>query len=209
MTFPFLLRFDSTPRSCADHPDPSSVGGTIAATAGDGSSRRAGDRAGRVSGVPAGLNWFQDGALKHMKANPFSLRRLRWKLTFSYTLGTVVALLVLELILVSALVAFLNSELLPRLVVQNVRDEVAPRLEKPLGQNPPDTEKIRDELVGFAENSDVRGADQAPRGPTGFGDYTADQGALFVVDDERRLLVSVPEMRAFPEGQSFDAGSVR
>ena len=144
-----------------------------------------------------------------MKSNPFSLRRLRWKLTFSYTLVTVVALLVLELILVSALVAFLNSELLPRLVVQNVRDEVAPRLEKPLGQNPPDTEKIRDELVGFAENSDVRGADQAPRGPTGFGDYTADQGALFVVDDERRLLVSVPEMRAFPEGQSFDAGSVR
>ncbi|CAA9465978.1 MAG: Two-component system sensor histidine kinase, partial [uncultured Rubrobacteraceae bacterium] len=35
-----------------------------------------------------------------MKSNIFSLRRLRWKLTFSYTLVTVVALLVLELILV-------------------------------------------------------------------------------------------------------------
>src|ERR687894_601029 len=140
MTFPFLLRFDSTPRSCADHPDPSSVGGTIAATAGDGSSRRAGDRAGRVSGVPAGLNWFQDGALKHMKANPFSLRRLRWKLTFSYTLGTVVALLVLELILVSALLVFVRSDFLPILISQSVRDEFVPRLERPLSQDPPDKE---------------------------------------------------------------------
>ena len=73
----------------------------------------------------------------------FALRRLRWKLTLSYTLVAAVTLLALELILASALVAFLNSDLLPRLVAQNIRDEVAPRLEKPMRQNPPDTEGVR------------------------------------------------------------------
>ena len=94
----------------------------------------------------------------------FALRRLRWKLTLSYTLVAAVTLLALELILAGALVAFLNSALLPRLVVQNFRDEVAPRLERPMNQNPPDTEAIRERLVGFADDSGVRGAD-GPRHP--------------------------------------------
>ena len=138
----------------------------------------------------------------------FALRRLRWKLTLSYTLVAAVTLLALELILAGALVAFLNSDLLPRLVVQNFRDEVAPRLEKPLNQNPPDTEGIREELVGFADNSGVRGADRPPPPPVSPSNYAADQGALLVVDDRRRLLVSVPEMGGFPEGRQFDAGSI-
>src|SRR5918912_4344884 len=138
----------------------------------------------------------------------FALRRLRWKLTLSYTLVAAVTLLALELILASTLVAFLNSDLLPRLVVQNFRDEVAPHLERPLNQNPPDTEAIRERLVGFADHSGVRGADRPPPPPTSLSNYTADQGSLLVVDDRRRLLVSVPEMRGFPEGERFDAGSI-
>lgn len=138
----------------------------------------------------------------------FALRRLRWKLTLSYTLVAVVTLLFLELILASAVVVFLNSELLPRLVVQNVRDEVAPRLEKPLNQDPPDTQGIREALVGFAENSDVRGSDQAQPDPMSFGNYTADEGSLFVVNDKQRLLVSVPETRGFLEGKRFDTKSI-
>ena len=137
----------------------------------------------------------------------FALRRLRWKLTLSYTLVAAVTLLALELLLAGLVIAFLNSPLLPRIVVQNLRDEVAPRLEKPLKQNPPDTEAVREALVGFADNSGVRGADSGPP-PTNFRNYTADQGALFVVDDGRRLLVSVPEMQDFPEGRHFDAGSI-
>nr|MBA2714075.1 HAMP domain-containing protein [Rubrobacteraceae bacterium] len=138
----------------------------------------------------------------------FALRRLRWKLTLSYTLVAAVTLLALELILAGALVAFLNSDLPPRLVVQSFRDEVAPRLEKPLRQNPPDTEAIREALVGFANNSGVRGADRSPPDPTSLGNYTADQGALFVVDERRRLLVSVPEMQGFPEGERFHAADI-
>ena len=79
-----------------------------------------------------------------MMGEIFALRRLRWKLTLSYTLVAAVTLLALELILAGALVAFLNSPLLPRLVVQNFRDEVAPRLERPMNQDPPDTEAIRE-----------------------------------------------------------------
>src|SRR5215216_1802725 len=142
-----------------------------------------------------------------MMGEIFALRRLRWKLTLSYTLVAAVTLLALELILAGAVVAFLNSDFLPRLVVQNFRDEVAPRLERPMNQNPPDTEAIRERLVGFADRSGVRGADRPPP-PTSLSNYTADQGALLVVDDRRRLLVSVPEMRGFPEGKRFDARSI-
>jgi hypothetical protein len=45
-----------------------------------------------------------------MKHGFFSLRRLRWKLTFSYTLVTVIALLVVELFDVVAVITFLKSE---------------------------------------------------------------------------------------------------
>ena len=143
-----------------------------------------------------------------MMGEIFALRRLRWKLTLSYTLVAAVTLLALELILAGALVAFLNSPLLPRLVVQNFRDEVAPRLERPLNQNPPDTEAIRKKLVGFADSSEVRGAERPPPPPMSPSNYTADQGSLLVVDDRGRLLVSVPEMQGFPEGERFDAGSI-
>lgn len=138
----------------------------------------------------------------------FALRRLRWKLTLSYTLVAAVTLLALELLVAGAVVAFLNSDLLPRLVVQNFRDEVAPRLERPINQNPPDAEGIRSKLTAFADRSGVRGADRPPPPPTSVDDYTAYGGALFVVDERRRLLVSVPELQGFPEGQRFDASGI-
>src|SRR5919112_1134929 len=97
-----------------------------------------------------------------MMGEIFALRRLRGELTLRYTLVAAVTLLALELILAGALVAFLNSPLLPRLVVQNFRDEVAPRLERPLNQNPPDTEAIRERLGDFAHNFRGPGAERAP-----------------------------------------------
>lgn len=145
-----------------------------------------------------------------MKRGVFSLRRLRWKLTLSYTLVTVVALLALELLLASGLVAFLNSELLPRLIVQQFRDEIAPRLEESLGQTPPDAEDLREELTLNVQVAGARGADNPrPQEPPGLDlSVTPDDGSFFIVDDERRLLVAVPRLEEYPEGESFDAESV-
>src|SRR5829696_6050320 len=99
----------------------------------------------------------------------FALRRLRWKLTLSYTLVAAVTLLALELMLAGAVVAFLNSYLRPRMIVQNFNDEVAPRLEKPLNKNPPDTKDIRNKLAGFADRTDVSRPDRPLPPPTSLG----------------------------------------
>ena len=82
-----------------------------------------------------------------MKANPFSLRRLRWKLTFSYTLVAVVTLLAVELFIASGVTAFLSSDMLPRSIVTIARDNFAPRLETHLNEDPPDIDGLREEVV--------------------------------------------------------------
>ena len=146
-----------------------------------------------------------------MKPGMFSLRRLRWKLTFSYTLVTVLTLLAVELVLVGILAVFLNSDLLSRLAAQEMRDSLVPRLEKPLVQDPPDKKALREELTNFADLSDVQGAnDNVPRSqdPTSFpGSFQLkpNEGALFVVNRNRKLLVSVPEIEQFPEDRAFVA----
>ncbi|MCA1715348.1 MAG: hypothetical protein LC781_00345 [Actinobacteria bacterium] len=81
-----------------------------------------------------------------MKRGFFSLRRLRWKLTLSYTLVTVVALLMAELLLVAALIALLSSPILPGFVVQEMKESVVPRVEPVLSETPPDAEALREEL---------------------------------------------------------------
>ena len=142
-----------------------------------------------------------------MKHNIFSLRRLRWKLTFSYTLVTVVALLALELLVVSAVVALLNSSVPPTLAAQYMRDDLAPRLEGHLQETPPDVAGLEGELADFMGGTEDR-ADGSR------GDEPAVSGAgpggssLFVIDEERRLLVSTPELQDFPEGEEFEAGRV-
>ena len=144
-----------------------------------------------------------------MKGGIFSLRRLRWKLTLSYTLVAVVTLLAVELLAVSALVVFLNSSLFPTLITQQVRDEFVPSLEKPLDQDPPNVERLREELTLFANGTDVRGADApSPQGPGFNFNVTPDEGTLFVVDEKGRLLVTVPELRGYTEGERFEADSV-
>src|SRR5918912_4272462 len=80
---------------------------------------------------------------RHVRRGIYALRRLRWKLALSYTLVTVLALLVAELILVAALMAFLISPVVPSLAARYVGNEVAPRLEPGLSQNPPDVAGVR------------------------------------------------------------------
>jgi NarL family two-component system sensor histidine kinase LiaS len=135
-----------------------------------------------------------------MKRKVFSLRRLRWKLALSYTLVTVLALLVAEMILVSVLIAFLISPVLPSLAARYVGDEVAPRLESGLAQSPPDVGSLREEIGPLTNDTNV--------GMEGGMDFTLgpDEGYLLVVDDERRLLVSSRRMSGLSEGERLDPG---
>jgi NarL family two-component system sensor histidine kinase LiaS len=137
-----------------------------------------------------------------MKRGFFSLRRLRWKLTLSYTLVTVVALLMAELLLVAALIAFLSSPVLPGFVVQDLKDTVVPRLEPALSETPPDTETLRQEMRRLVSEVDAGQGAVSLNLALGPGD-----GHLFVVDDEGRLLVSDREPEGFSEGERLDPSS--
>jgi NarL family two-component system sensor histidine kinase LiaS len=73
-----------------------------------------------------------------------SFRRLRWKLTASYTLVTVVALVTVELLLLGAELAFLREAVVeaPGLLAREVAGEVAPQLRPYLSGEEPDAAGI-------------------------------------------------------------------
>ena len=140
-----------------------------------------------------------------MKRGFFSLRRLRWKLTLSYTLVTVLALLMAELLLVAAFIALLSSPILPGFVVQELKETVVPRVEPALSETPPDTEALREEMrqetwLSFDGGNLEQGAGSSDPA-LGPGD-----GYLFVVDDEQRLLASDREPEGIAEGEHLDTG---
>ena len=128
-----------------------------------------------------------------MKSGIFSLRRLRWKLTLSYTLVTVVALLALELILVSALVAFAYSPALPYLASQWAASNIAPRLEPHLARKQPDVKGLRSSLQkSIGVNNEPVGGNPAA-------------GHLFVLGPDRKLLVAEPNLDESATGERFQA----
>ncbi len=139
-----------------------------------------------------------------------SLRRLQWKLTLSYTLVTVAALLILELVLIGVFLVFLNSGTVPLLAAQSFRDDVAPRLEPFLAEDPPNVEGLRDELYFFAGESGIRGGEGNFRVGEDNANvsFTPDEGYLFVVDAERNLLASAPSLDEYPVGETFEAGEI-
>ena len=126
--------------------------------------------------------------------NIFSLRRLRWKLAFSYTLVTVVALLSLEILVLGAGVAFLNSPALPFLAGRDLGRFVAPQMRSDLAESPPDAEGLEEELRTFSR-------------PDGSLDLnlTPGDGYLLVVDEEGRLIAASREPEGASQGEHFDA----
>jgi len=67
-----------------------------------------------------------------------SLRQLRWKLTLSYTVATVGALLVVELALILGVGAYImvNSRLTPRLLIEDVKTNLVPAVRPYLYERP-------------------------------------------------------------------------
>ena len=126
--------------------------------------------------------------------NIFSLRRLRWKLAFSYTLVTVVALLALEVFVLVAGVAFLNSPALPLLAGRDLGRIVAPQMRQELAESPPDVEGLEEELRAFTRPDGSLDLGLIPRG-----------GYLLVVNEERRLMAANREPEGSSQGERFDA----
>ena len=145
-----------------------------------------------------------------MKRGIFSLRRLRWKLAFSYTLVAVVTLFAVEVFVASGLTAFLSSDLLPRAMVTIARDNFAPRIEPYVDGETPDVRGLREELSFLSEEPPA--VPGPARDPQSYGpesvDAGVDAGAVLVVDEDRRLLFSDPKISAFREGERFEAGRV-
>ena len=150
-----------------------------------------------------GLN-LQDYERPFVKTGIFSLRRLRWKLTLTYTLVVVVTLLVIELFAAGLATAFLSSDLLPSLIVQQSKDSVASQLEPHLEGESPDVEGLRQEVNTLF---DPEGSNaQESEGENANDVILGGEGAIFVVDAERKLLVASPRGEGFVEGETFDAG---
>jgi NarL family two-component system sensor histidine kinase LiaS len=134
----------------------------------------------------------------------FALRRLRWKLALSYTLVTVLALLVAELILISALVAFAISPVIPSLAARYVGDEVAPRLEPALEQTPPDAGALRRQVGSLTGETNVEMVPERDGGGLDFS-LAPEDGYVFVVDEDRRLLASSRRAERSPAEERLDA----
>ncbi len=139
-----------------------------------------------------------------MKGGIFALRRLRWKLALSYTLVTVLALLVAEMILVAAAVAFVLSPVLPSLAARYVGDEVAPRLEPGLDQRPPDAAALREEVGSLTGETYVQSVSSREGGGLDLS-LGPDDGNVFVVDEKGRLLVASGRTEGTRTGVPFDA----
>jgi NarL family two-component system sensor histidine kinase LiaS len=143
--------------------------------------------------------------MKRPRFTPF--RGLQWRLTFSYTLVTVAALAAVELIILAALLAFLNSDFLVNTIATTIRDSIAPQARTFLEASPPDLEGLNDWLETLVDSRVVEGQ-SSPRLTQGLS-INLDQvdSYAFVLDPDSQLLgQSPPPQDAAIIGNPFDPG---
>ncbi len=138
------------------------------------------------------------------RRNPF--RRLQWRLTLSYTLVTVGALIVVELLLAGALLLLLGSDFLAQIIARAAVGEIAPEAAVYLSESPVDVNGLNDWLESLAgrQRDGEQGATRITRGLT--IEFDENQRYL-VLDTNQTLLAQYPPV-ADPSllGRSFDAG---
>jgi two-component system, NarL family, sensor histidine kinase LiaS len=84
-----------------------------------------------------------------------SFRSLRWRLALSYSLVTVAALLVVEIVVMVLLMSYFvsNIDLTPENLISNLRAEWTPKVEQFFSEEPPDIEGVQkylDDVQGSA-----------------------------------------------------------
>ena len=87
----------------------------------------------------------REGVFSFLKNVRIFFRSLRWRLTLSYTLVTIAALLVVELILVVLLMTYFanNIDLSPENLINNLRAEWTPMVQQFFSEEPPDVDGLR------------------------------------------------------------------
>ena len=132
----------------------------------------------------------------------------RSKLTLSYVLVTVGALLVVEVVVVVILFAGINSGLASRLMAHALEHTLAPELEPHLARTPPDLDGLQEDWGMISGDVDARGSESAPESASGGGANSAEfiplGTTLFVLDSERRLLGGYPAVSSSSVGSGFD-----
>jgi NarL family two-component system sensor histidine kinase LiaS len=136
------------------------------------------------------------------RRNPF--RRLQWRLPVSYTLVTVGALIVVELLLAGALLLLLGSDFLAQVISQAAVEEIAPEAAVYLGESPADVTGLNEWLESLAggQRGGEQGATRITRGLT----IEFDENQRFIVLDANQTLLAQYPPAADPSllGQPFD-----
>jgi signal transduction histidine kinase len=122
-----------------------------------------------------------------------SFRSLRARLTFSYTIVTIAALLVVEIILVVGLMIYFvnNLDLTPETLITNLSAEWTPQVQEYFSEEPPDVEGARAYLEG------VQGSELETRPLLIFGNLelqmkTKDFLNFYYLLSDRTLVTAIP-----------------
>lgn len=122
-------------------------------------------------------------------------QRLRWKLTFSYTLVTVATLVTFELILLLLVLLFLGSSLFTNLLIVNLRDPVATEAAVYFEQTPPNSDELQLWLNGLIEQqTQVRldgSVEQGQQMQLGSINVNGAEEQLLVLDRETAVLARI------------------
>jgi NarL family two-component system sensor histidine kinase LiaS len=120
----------------------------------------------------------------------FSIRRLRWKLTASYTLVTVATILAIEVLVLFAGLLVLRGVLdeLPKTITSEMTTRLAPEVGAYLGGEAPDLEGVHRWLTNVGKVRITGGEGDEPDVSFDIVDLVGEDTRLMVLDREGRLL---------------------
>jgi NarL family two-component system sensor histidine kinase LiaS len=134
--------------------------------------------------------------------SPF--RTLSWKLTLSYTLVTVAALLVAEFVLLGIVLVFiLKSDIIPSLAAQTMVG-TAPQLVPYLDEATPDLNGLNSWLLDTAVNGFIYTNPDYRRISYSPGPFSRGDGQIAVLDSHNNLLAITPQKDNTAFGKPFD-----
>jgi NarL family two-component system sensor histidine kinase LiaS len=141
-----------------------------------------------------------------VSTGPF--RRLQWRLTLSYTLVTVGALVVVELVILGLLLLVINSDFLIGEIVSSIRSDVVPQTATYLDRTPPDITGLNSWL-SFVVDDSVTTESGSRRITRGLSIQFDQNYQLFVIDSEGTLLAQASDGHIPGTlGSPFDAQNV-